>query len=232
MIFKEILINEFNTTLILPKEYKFIEINNQWKLFYSVWNEIYQSELIFSFKENKVFPNKFRQFFKNNSVIVLLISKEKKLILQKRAYNKSWEPWKIDLASIAWQSRAIFVWWILQNENPMQTAIREISEETWIKMSKLNINKLKFIWKSYNSQTKENQNIFLYLENLSAKDLNKNILEKKTDWEVSLWLEKDYNETLKEYFWKDVEKYAWWEKMRKINFISKKWIRKNLDKFF
>jgi ADP-ribose pyrophosphatase YjhB (NUDIX family) len=219
------------TPILLPENYKLIDVKDSYiKCIDVKTGEHIVDELLFYHGKDRVFPSRFKPTFPNDSVIIILISPNKKLYLQIRGMGAKWSSMKIDLASVAGQRRAILVGDHFENEDPKDAALREIAEETGIKIERLSKDNLYLLGAHYNPQTNEYQTIYAYKINVTLEELNKN-LAKSPSREVEKWIEQDYYQTLKEYFGEEVEKYAGGAKMRPVNFISDPNIRKKIEEF-
>lgn len=232
MKFKEQYLPRIKTPILVPEHYKLLDVHGG-RVHYedTQTGEKHYDEPLYLHDEPKIFFNQFRTQFPNDSVIVLIFSPENNLYLHRRAASKKWEPNKIDLASIAGQRRALLIKDDFENEEINETALREISEETGIERKRLSLDRLHQIGVHHNPHTDEYQTIFTYQLDASLEELNGNIQEHESR-EVAEWFEQDYQQTMKEYFGKKVDKYAGGEKMRPVNFISNPVIRKSLDDFF
>jgi 8-oxo-dGTP pyrophosphatase MutT (NUDIX family) len=121
-----------------------------------------------------VFPGSWRSEFDNDSVIVLLFDTSGDLFLHRRAESKDWAPGKIDLAGIAGQKRAVFQENGFVAEDPSETAVREISEETGLEDERISEDKLEELGAHFNPETREHQTVFGYVLDASLEELNSN----------------------------------------------------------
>jgi len=231
MKFEEKYISKVKTPILVPEHYKLLDVHKGRIHYQDIkTGEKHNDEPLFLHDKQKIFFNQFRTLFPNDSVIVLLFTPEGKLFLHRRAQSKKWEPNKIDLASVAGQRRALLVGKDFQNEEINETALREISEESGVERKKLSLKNLHLLGIHHNPHTDEYQTIFAYVLDVSLKKLNENI-KKHESHEVAEWLEQEYEQTMREYFGKEVNKYAGGVKMRPVNFISNPVLKKALDDF-
>ncbi len=209
--------------LKIPDKWRFKSREGDYLLFDSDDKELME-EMLFHSEKNFIFPSRLRSDFENDSIIVLLFEEEGNILLHRRSEDKSWAPGKIDLASVAGQSRAIYEKGEFKRETPEQTARREIREETGL--DGLDFNQLEKIGEHYNPDTLENQAIFGCTVDFEIEKLNQ-----KAPEEVKEWIREDFGKVMSEYFGKGVEKYAGGRELRPKNFISDPKIKENLEKF-
>lgn len=220
---------QIRTPILLPPDYKILEVKGQRIRYAKPDGSIVESDLYMHYSEQVVIVDEFRKKFPHDSIIVLLFGPKKELYLQKRGQHVRWEPGKVDLASIAGQRRAMIVKDRFEPVDFAENALNTMQKETGIKREKLVKTRLHPLGTHFNSTTNEFQTVYAYQVDTDIDEMNR--LLETTEDQGELWLAQDYQTTLSDYFGGGVATYAGGESLRPLNFISNPEIKGALESY-
>lgn len=222
-------IKGIETPVLLPVGSKIISFVDG-RFVYEKENGEQKNTALYMHKDEPVaIVDEFRNLFPHESMIVLLFDGNGNMFLQRRGVHESWEPEKIDLASVVCQWRSKVENTFLKKMELEELALFAINKETGIEKKDLDEEKVFILGNHINEKTNEFQTVCAYDLEISLDELNEKL--KTIDQEGQQWFCQSYKKTMDEYMGSEVSKYAGGSELRPRNFISNETVLESLKIF-